>query len=52
MIDTPNEGNIKTVVEEYVSSENIHFDIVDDDEVGIASTHLNKSSNKLKLIKK
>lgn len=52
MIDTPDERNINIVVEEHASSEKIHFDIVVDEEVGIASTFLNKSSNKLSLFRK
>lgn len=52
MIDTPDERNINIVVEEHASSEKIHFDIVVDEEVGIASTFLNKSSTKLSLFRK
>ena len=52
LIDTPDERNINIVVEEHASSEKIHFDIVVDGEVGIASTFLNKSLNKLSLFRK
>ena len=43
LIDTPDEININTVVEEHASSEKTHFDIAVNCEVGIASTLLNKS---------
>ena len=35
------ESTINTVVEEHDSSENVHFEDVVDDEVGIPSTFLN-----------
>ena len=48
------QGDIDTVVEERVSSENKHFDTYVDADVeeGIPSTLLIKPSNKLRLFKK